>query len=118
MRYEEITNMEQELENKQLQFIKENIEAHNGLVELSYKKENEFDDEDMDAYNDQFPCEIEADGRHGSFTVNITSVYEKNDHLYCSGINMDDNSFEPMISIYPESFSTIAYFINHVLTNK
>lgn len=118
MKYEEITKMEHELENKQVQFIKENIAAHNGLVELSYKKENEYDNKDMDDYYDQFPCKIEADGRHGSFTVNITSVYEKNGHLYCSGINTDDDSFEPMIPILPESFSTIAYFINHVLTDK
>lgn len=117
MTYEELCNMETELKNKQLEFIKSTLAHNNGKVELEYRIQSEFND-NIDAYYDQFPCVIVADGRHGEFSIDITCVFEKNGKLFCYGRNRDDDNFEQNVPIYPESYSTIAYFLHYLTTNN
>lgn len=121
MEYKELVEQESQLKKSQVLYIKEVLVQNNGRMEMKYKPQEEFEDEsdnETDCFYDQFPVMIAVPGRHGTFNLHVTAVYEDhNGSLRCEGINDNTDSLEKEIYFCDESYSSIAYFL-HQITNK
>ena len=122
MEYKELVEQESQLKNEpSLVHQRRFSPKSNGRVEMKYKPQEEFEDEsdnETDCFYDQFPVMIAVPGRHGTFNLHVTAVYEDhNGSLRCEGINDNTDSLEKKIYFCDESYSSIAYFL-HQITNK
>ena len=108
MEYKELVEQESQLKKSQVLYIKEVLAQNNGRVEMKYKHQEEFEDEsdnETDCFYDQFPVMIAVPGRHGTFNLHVTAVYEDhNGSLRCEGINDNTDSLEKKIYFCDESY--------------
>lgn len=117
MKYEELEALEIQLQNGYLQYIKQNLAAHDGCVSLKFKSIDALNG-DMDAFLEQFPATIQVEGRHGTFPLNITSVYNQSGNLYANGYNTENDNMEWQVPLYEEHYSSVTFFIHSILDKK
>ena len=96
MKYEELEALEIQLQNGYLQYIKQNLAA----------------------FLEQFPATIQVEGRHGTFPLNITSVYNQSGNLYANGYNTENDNMEWQVPLYEEHYSSVTFFIHSILDKK